>query len=75
MSCANGTCSSTLASSTAMGFAVHSAGASSYVAGHSSRGVALRVPVSKGQPAIPDTEHIDPRCVWGDEGPVNDQRS
>jgi hypothetical protein len=24
------------------------------------------------QDAIPDTTHIDPKCVWGDEGPVND---
>jgi hypothetical protein len=72
MSCANRTCSSTVVSSTATGLAVHSAGASSYVARHSSRGVALRFPVSKGQAAIPDTEHIDPKCVWGDEGPVTD---
>jgi len=27
------------------------------------------------QDAIPDTTHIDPKCVWGDEGPVNDQRN
>jgi hypothetical protein len=27
------------------------------------------------QDAIPDTTHIDPKCVWGDEGPLNDRRS
>src|SRR5215831_3888420 len=101
MSCANRTCSSTVVNSATTGLAMHSGGASSYVARHSSHSEASSCPVHKAdtdrqmflqrrgyrqaapepklkkinQDAIPDTTHIDPKCVWGDEGPVNDQRN
>jgi hypothetical protein len=74
MSCANRSCSSTVVSSAIMGLAMHSARASSYVARHSSHGVSTAESKSKkiNQDVNPDTTHIDPKCVWGDEGPVND---
>ena len=101
MSCANRTCSSTVASSAITGFAMHSTGASSYVARHSSHSESSCYPVNKADTegqmflrqrgyrqappgpkskkinhdAMPDTMHIDPKCVWGDEGPVNEQRT
>ena len=87
MSCANRTCSSTIVNSATTGLAMHSE-ASSYPVNKADtdrqmflqrRGYRQAAPEPKSnkinQDAIPDTTHIDPKCVWGDEGHVNDQRN
>jgi|307.fasta_scaffold137048_2 hypothetical protein len=74
MSCANRTCSSTVVSSATMGLAMHAADRKpqTSVQQRGYRQTATE-PKSKkiDQDVIPDTTRIDPKCVWGDEGPVN----
>jgi len=72
MSCATRTSSSTVVSSATTGDTYRQM----FFQGRGYRRVTFE-PNSKkiNQDAIPDTTHIDPKCVWGDEGPVNDQRN